>query len=406
MSSRVAMGVVIALCVLSSAFAQETAKNKLQKKSPPGALVKSLHQGDVQIKSDEFSDTPMFDVLTTLSKRHDVTFVVMAEHFLAKKVSDLKVKKSALKFDPKGLTLHTFLNVWLSSFDARYRVRPDYIEIVPLATANENSGKLVAQPAEALAALLDKLHGEVVEFPQASINEIPLFELLQQFTERHGISFVIDEECFRTVGVQDIKTKTSSLATTRLRGQTLHQFLTTVLGNLGAAYLIKGKTIEIVTPEYAARATKAAVHQDESGRSVLREPLVSAVFKEKPLNEAVASIAERYDLTVIVSPQAGDARTGFITARLLNLPADRALELVALQADLRVVRRGAAYLITSREHADGLFQEAMEKERAKIELDKFRAMPPPRPEAPPPQPVQNQLGILKLDLVPQLKPQK
>ena len=77
---------------------------------------------------------------------------------------------------------------------------------------------------------------------------------------------------------------------------------------------------------------------------------------------------------------------------------------LALQADLRVVRKGAAYLITSREHADGLFQEEMEKERAKIELDKFRKMPPPRPEAPPPQPHPGPTGILKFELVPQLKP--
>ena len=76
----------------------------------------------------------------------------------------------------------------------------------------------------------------------------------------------------------------------------------------------------------------------------------------------MASLADRYDLTAIVSPQAGDARrAGFITARLLNVPADRALELVALQADLRVVRKGAAFLITSREHADALFQEEIEK---------------------------------------------
>jgi hypothetical protein len=268
------------------------------------------------------------------------------------------------------------------------------------------SAKLTTQPSDALTALLDKLHGEEVELPQANINEIPLFELLQQLAKRHEVSFVIDEECFRTIGVQDIKTKTATLTATQIRGQTLHQFLTTIFDNLGATYLIKGKTIEIVTPEYAVRATKSAVHHDENGRKVLREPLVSAVFKEKPLNEAVASIAERYDLTVAVSPQAGDARMGFVTVRMLNLPADRALELVALQADLRVVRRGVAYLITSREHADGLFQEEMEKERAKIELAKFRKMPPPRPEAPPPQPRQDQQGILKLDLVPQQKPQK
>ena len=146
--------------------------------------------------------------------------------------------------------------------------------------------------------------------------------------------------------------------------------------------MLKGKTIEIVPPAHVAQVAKAAVYHTEDGRKELREPLVSAVIKEKPLNEAVALIAERYDLTVIVAQQAGDARTGFVTARLLNVPASRALELLAVQSDLRVVHRGAEFLITSREHADALFSERIEKERARIELEKFRQAPPPRPDAP------------------------
>ena len=115
---------------------------------------------------------------------------------------------------------------------------------------------------------------------------------------------------------------------------------------------------------------------------------MSAFFKEKPLNEAVAKIAEMYDLTVIVSPQSGDARTGFVTARLLNVPADKALELLAaLQCDLRASCSAAeaAFLITSRDHANELFDENMGRERQKIELQKLREAPakPPAPPAPP-----------------------
>jgi penicillin-binding protein 1A len=65
--------------------------------------------------------------------------------------------------------------------------------------------------------------------------------------------------------------------------------------------MLKGRMIEIVPPEHAARATKAAIIENEEGRKSLREPLVSAAIEEKPLKEGVAAIAERYDLTVIVS---------------------------------------------------------------------------------------------------------
>ena len=121
----------------------------------------------------------------------------------------------------------------------------------------------------------------------------------------------------------------------------------------------------------------------------------------------VEKLAEQYDLSVVIAPQAGDARTGFVSAQLKNLAPETALELLALQNDLRVVRKGTAFLITSREHADSLFNEKMEKERVKIELDKFRQMPPPKPEAPQPQPkgvLQPGGGLeLKFDVVPQPK---
>lgn len=259
---------------------------------------------------------------------------------------------------------------------------------LPLSAADPKpvtvSVKLAAGPNDALAELLQKLHGEEILI-EGNINEIPLFELFQRLAKQHAVTFVINEESFKAVGIQDVKTKTANLAATQLRGLTLHQFLTTVLNSVGATYLLKGKTIEIVPPEYAARATKAAIIENEEGRKSLREPLVSAVIEDKPLNEAVAAIAERYDLTVIVSQQAGDARSGSVMARLLNVPASQALELLAVQSDLRVVRRGAAFLITSREHADALFSEKIEKERAIIELDKFRQTPPPKPASPQPQ---------------------
>lgn len=244
-------------------------------------------------------------------------------------------------------------------------------------------GLVLTLPAAAaedpLVDLLQKLHTEEVLI-EGNINDIPHFELLQKLAARHKIAFVINEEAFRAFNVNDPKDKKPNLAATQLRGLTVHNFLTMVLNSMGATYMLKGKTVEIVPPSYAARATKSSVVENEEGRNSLAEPLVSTVIKEKPLSEAVALIAERYDLTVVVSPQAGDAKAGIVTARLLNVPADEAIELLAAQSDLRVVRKGTAFLITSREHADSLFNEQMEKERAKIDLEKFRNAPLPKPE--------------------------
>jgi hypothetical protein len=244
---------------------------------------------------------------------------------------------------------------------------------------------VAAQKPDATEALLDLLFKQEVmlgDHPNdnVNINDIPLLELLSGLSTRYKLTFTINEDCFKAAGVNDIAEAKPKVASTRLRGMKMHELLTVTLESMRATYIIKGNRIEIVTPEYAAKMAKTTTTQNADGKESLAEPLVSAIIKEKPLNEAVAMIAERYDLTVVVSPQSGDARTGFVTARLLNVPADKALELLALQADLRVVRKGNAFLITSRDHANDMFGEKLERERQLIELKKFRDAPLPKPE--------------------------
>lgn len=251
----------------------------------------------------------------------------------------------------------------------------------PAAAQPTEPVKTKAAPDETLADLLDKLHKQEVNLQGTNLNDTPLEELLTKLSKLYDVTFVIMKDL--ELVQPDIRTKRPNIAATELRGLTLHQFLTTVLGNMGATYLVKGKMIEIVTPTYAAKATGAALAGHENIVE-LAQPLVSAVIREKPFNEAAALIAERYNLTVIVAPQSGDGRMGFVSARLLNVPADKALDLLAVQCDLRVVREGNAFLITSRDHANDLFNEKLERERQLIELQKFREAPLPRPEPPPP----------------------
>ena len=239
--------------------------------------------------------------------------------------------------------------------------------------------------ADTTERILDALAQELALKEGVNVNETPLFELLQHVGKLHDLPVVVNEESFKAAGLPNIKEEKPRLAATDLRGVTVHQFFMLTLDGLGATYLVKNGTIEIVPTMHAAKVTKSGVSQDEDNRARLHEPLVSAIFKEKPLNEAVARIAEMYDLTVTFSPQAGDAKTGFVTTRMLNLPADKALELLALQCDLRVVRRGTAFLLTSKDNANELFNEKLDRERQKIEVQKLREAPakPPAPPVPP-----------------------
>jgi hypothetical protein len=235
---------------------------------------------------------------------------------------------------------------------------------------------------DALEALLAALDAEV-QLPEGhDMNEMPLFEALQQLGKAHNLTFVINERSFED---KAIKEKKPNVIAPNLRGIALRDVLNVTLGSMKATFLVRRDRIEIVSLAHAAAETKSqfdGFDGGEEGNVWLRYPLVSAVVKEKPLNETVAKLAETYELNVIVLPQAGDARTAFVSARLMNVPADKALELLALQADLRVVKKGNAFVLTSKEHADGLFNEKQDRERQKIELEKFREAPPapPKPE--------------------------
>lgn len=237
------------------------------------------------------------------------------------------------------------------------------------------------EPAKnALEAVLAALDTETVRRDEQKINDTSLFELVQDLSKRHSIPIVILNHEFEKVDRPNVADIRPNVITTSLRGLTERQVLNVVLDSVDATYIVRNDRVEIVPTSYAAKLTKSELAADGK----LAQPLVSTVVKEKPLNETVAKLAETYELNVFVSPQAGDARTAFVSARLMNVPADKALELLALQADLRVVKKGNAFVLTSKEHAEGLFNEKQDRERQKIELEKLRETPvAPKPPAPP-----------------------
>jgi hypothetical protein len=213
-------------------------------------------------------------------------------------------------------------------------------------------------------------------------NELPLQEFADYLTERQGVPVVLNTAAFLSGAGDDpmeLKVTMSKVKSLPL-GVSLRQ----ALAVLNATYLVRKGHIEIVPISFAAKEAKLSEYEgDEPDR--LSQPLVSAIYKEKPANEALADLAEEYDLTIVVAPQAGDNKAGFVNARLLNVPADKAVELLAIQADLRVVKTGNAYLVTSKDHANELFDERFEKEQRALELARARYAPF-LPKAPDPQP--------------------
>jgi hypothetical protein len=219
-------------------------------------------------------------------------------------------------------------------------------------------------------------------------DSVSLSNLAIGLGEKSGVTVLINESAFKTIDPNG-NPGGLTIKVPRVKGMSLTAALNHILSQLEATFLVYKDHIEIVPIAFAAKETKNVAQAEDDGPVRLAQPLVSMIFKEKPLNDAVAELAEEYDLTVVVSPQSGDARTGFVSARFLNTPADKALELLTLQCDLRIIKKANTFMITSRDHANDLFNERNERERAKIELDKFRSAPffPPQPQ-PQPAPVQ------------------
>ena len=236
-----------------------------------------------------------------------------------------------------------------------------------VAVADEpKAGK--AAPADPTAQLLAKLRQPIT---LAAADELQLSEFAAQIEKATGVPVTINTAAFKAEG-DNSEPETQPLKVTASKKLSGTVVLRHALGRQGWTYLVRRDHVEIVPIGFALKESRQPVRTDPNGDTVAAQPLVSAVVKNMALSAALDDLAADYDLTVILSPQAGDQKAAFVSARLLNVPADKAIALLALQADLRVVRRGPAFLVTSKEHADGLFNERHERERQKIELENLR----------------------------------
>lgn len=201
--------------------------------------------------------------------------------------------------------------------------------------------------------------------------ELTLSELADLVEEKHGIPVVVNEQSLGG-GAAVCRADGPMVKLPKAKGLSVEATLRLALAPLPATFLVRKTYIEVVGLPFAVRETKNSPPEDEADGRDMRAPLVNGIYREKPLNEVVADLAEEYDLTVVVAPQAGDNKAAFVTARLLNVPADDALELLAAQADLRVVRQGAAYLVTSPDHANAMFDEKIDREKKRLENERLK----------------------------------
>ena len=233
---------------------------------------------------------------------------------------------------------------------------------------------------DAAAEMLAKLREP---WKEPALADGRLSDLITVMTEQYDLAVIVKEDEFKQAGMDAVRDRTVRFPLGK--GLGLRTVLNTVLAQVNGTFLVRKDHIEFLPIALAGKLLAVGV-DDGDGPPRLAQMIVSAIVKEKPLNEVVADIAEEFDLNVVVAPQAGDSRMAFVSVRLLNVPADKALDVIATAADLRVVRKGNVFFITSRDHANEMFGEKLDKERQKIEVEKLRDAPAVAPPAPPPPP--------------------
>jgi tetratricopeptide (TPR) repeat protein len=93
-------------------------------------LKNKIENQEVLIEKN-LNETTLYELLLDLSKKYNVTFVIMEEYFKNEGIPDIRDRKPTLTATQqlRGLKLGTFLDIVLLSMNATFIVRPDYVEI-------------------------------------------------------------------------------------------------------------------------------------------------------------------------------------------------------------------------------------------------------------------------------------
>jgi hypothetical protein len=176
------------------------------------------------------------------------------------------------------------------------------------------------------------------------------------------VKIIPDDSAFKAARGENFRIEDELVRLPKSTGMSLETALTKLGDQLGGTFVIRGFNIEITTFE------KVLGRQRNVGESAA---LVQHIANKEPLADLLDHLGTRYGRTVIVAPQVGEKAQIPVTLKLLNVPFDLAVLMVAETADLKVVRKDGALLVTTPHRAKEF--EAELKARKKEE----KPMPPP-----------------------------
>jgi RNA polymerase sigma factor (sigma-70 family) len=196
----------------------------------------------------------------------------------------------------------------------------------------------------------------VVDFAGMDDPKVTLLEALDTLTKNYKITYDVNERAMKTEapGVEVMATRVAEQPFPPIKAP-LHVILDRLLSRAatpsGLTYLIRKGRVEITTRHAACDELNIPLDQ-------LRT-LVQQNFHQTELSEALKKIMEDSDVNIVLDPRALKERgnKAEITARLMNVPVETALKLLANMADLAVVQLDNVYYVTTPANAEKLSKD-------------------------------------------------
>jgi RNA polymerase sigma factor (sigma-70 family) len=259
-------------------------------------------------------------------------------------------------------------------------VQPPAKEAAPSAVTDIDIDKQT--PARRAVDIQKKL-SETINFELAVDTTLDkaLDELL---TTRRGIPWTVNDAAFGPDN-KDVVKKTPVEKMDPITGVTVATVLNRLLakipndsGKTSPTYVIRPDRVEITTRDaYQRESYPNWKFSDELLDYLHLPPPAYAVFEKVPLSEALAELARTTGGNVIVAGYAAKEAETKVTAELNGVPLDAAVTVLADMADLKCVRVGNVYYVTTPERARML--ESEEKER--LPKEEKEAPIPAKPQA-------------------------
>ena len=228
---------------------------------------------------------------------------------------------------------------------------------MPGARAQPGEGRDVAIPsAEKIVSILQV---QRISY-EKDLQTTPFKEVLEDLAKRYNVIFVVNKTAIGDMSAVLDTVKAEKLSSTKLEGMRFVTFLDVYFRAIPVpdiTYLVRADHIEITTRDAAQQEAGLMEAMDEAkasgeqaeivrAKARLNLPLVCVSAKEKPLSTILDELSAVYGLNIVVEPTAREPLKGPLTERLLNVPADTAIELLAGQAGLSVVRKGNTFRIS------------------------------------------------------------